>query len=419
MKTKLLCILLVTVNFFALAQTQSQTDTTTQTQSGEGKVLQFLYKKGDTSRIVSTVEEDVIVNGAFNHHAVILNRVSVTIDEVEDDVGNITATFMTSEKSSSSTGNAFSWEQDYTSVFKRNAQGIYEIGDEYFMPVVRDVPVFPEYAVSPGDTWSFQGHEAHDMRKNFNIDTPFKIPFEATYKYDGTQTDSEGRVFDVITVNYNIYYESPRSASMTREAMLYSPATTMGYSKQTLYWDNERGILDHYNEEFRIVLTTYFGDEFIFDGTAHAQTDEFTRTNTEENLQAVQEAIDELGLENVTVTQGERGLTISIENIQFLPESSVLMESEKEKLNRMAEIFAAYPNDLLITGYTALSGTTQGRKRLSEERAQSVADYLISQNVRERHSIFTEGKGAQNPVASNNTQEGRARNRRVEITFLD
>lgn len=409
MRTKLICFFLVAANFLTFAQTES----------AEGKVLRFLYKTGDTSRIVSTVEEDVIVNGVFNHHAVILNRVSVTIDEAEGDIGNITATFMTSEKSNDSSGSAFSWEQDYTSVFKRDRRGVYDIADEYFMPVVRDVPVFPDYAVSPGDTWVSEGHEAHDLRTTFGIDTPFKIPFEATYTYDGTHTDSDGKMFDVINVRYNIYYESPRPHGMSREAMLYSPASTMGYSNQTLYWDNEHGILDHYNEEFRIVITTFFGDEFIFDGTANAKTDEFTRTNTEENLQAVQEAIEQLGLENVTVTQGERGLTISIENIQFLPESSVLMDSEKEKLNRMSEIFAAYSNDLLITGYTALSGTVQGRKQLSQERAQSVAEYLISQNVRQTDSIFTEGKGAANPVATNDTAEGRARNRRVEITFLD
>lgn len=390
--------------------------------SQESKLLKFTYKDGDLTRILSTVEEDVLVNGVLDHHATILNRVSVntTVDEeTEEGYGKISANFMTSEQNSDTYGKAFSWEQNYESEFLRSSTGKYTIGDEYFMPVVRDVPIFPDYEVKPGDTWTAEGHEAHDMRQTFKMEKPFKIPFEATYTYKGTETDEHGKVFDVISVKYNIYYETPMQADMNIQELMTTPASTMGYSNQTLYWDNERGILDHYTEEFRIVLTSYFGDEYIFDGTAFAQTDEFTRTNTEENLEAIQAAVEELGLENVTVTQGELGLTISIENIQFEAESAILKKTEKDKLDKMAEIFAAYQNDLLITGYTALAGTTAGRQKLSEERAKSVADYLISQKVRPATSVFTEGKGAQNPIADNKTAEGRARNRRVEITFLD
>ena len=61
----------------------------------------------------------------------------------------------------------------------------------------------------------------------------------------------------------------------------------------------------------------------------------------------------------------------------------------------------------------------EGRKILSEERASTVAEYLIGLNVRDRFHVFTQGFGAERPVATNRTEEGKARNRRVEITIMD
>ena len=93
--------------------------------------------------------------------------------------------------------------------------------------------------------------------------------------------------------------------------------------------------------------------------------------------------------------------------------------SEKRKLEKIADILKAYKNDLLVTGHTALRGNEKARQILSGERAQSVADYLVTLGVRDSYHIFTQGKGAAEPVATNQTEEGRSRNRRVEITIMD
>ena len=113
-------------------------------------------------------------------------------------------------------------------------------------------------------------------------------------------------------------------------------------------------------------------------------------------------------------------MTLSIENIQFRPDSDILMPSERAKLDKIAQILNAYPdNDLLVTGHTALRGTKESRQQLSEERAQAVADYLIRKNVRDKYHVFTHGMGGDAPIADNRTEAGRARNRRVEITIMD
>ena len=127
-----------------------------------------------------------------------------------------------------------------------------------------------------------------------------------------------------------------------------------------------------------------------------------------------------MGIENVTVKQSDKGLTLSIENIKFKADSAVLEESEKEKLSQIARILEAYPtNDILVSGHTALAGTAKVRQKLSEQRAEAVANYLIQLGVKDRYHVFTQGFGASKPIASNNTESGKAKNRRVEITILD
>ena len=198
------------------------------------------------------------------------------------------------------------------------------------------------------------------------------------------------------------------------------PVTTRGFSDETIFWDNEKGSIDHYSESFKIFIETAAGNIFEFRGTAHAEVTEFARTNTTENISSVQKKIKELGPENVTVKPDEKGLTIAIENIQFEPDSAILLESEKIKIQQIAKILENWPdNDILVTGHTALAGTEKMRKILSEERASTVAEYLIGLNVRDRFHVFTQGFGAERPVATNRTEEGKARNRRVEITIMD
>lgn len=376
------------------------------------KELRFKYKKGDNYRILSTVSENVKVNGRFDHHAEIINRVSVRVTDTKGKSGFNEATFMTSEDSTGMAGSKFAWGDEYESKFWRDEKGVYDISDEYFMPVVRDVPVFPDYPVKIGDTWTVEGHEAHDLRRQFNIKKPFKVPFIAKYKYEKDDGDLK-----VISVQYTLYSENP--VPQNAETLQDFITSTMGYSRQTIWWDNEKGQIDHYIETFRITMDTAGGLTFDFTGTAQAEVTEFERSATEEKIAEVQKEIEKMGLENVGVEKTEKGLKLTIENIQFEPDSAILVKTEQEKLKLISEILTAYENDLLISGHTALAGSPESCQALSEERAASVADYLIKLGVRDKYHIFTQGFGARIPIASNRTEAGKAKNRRVEITILD
>ena len=394
-------------------------------QSGE-KFLRFKFKEGDNYRVLSTVNEVVKVNGKLNHNAEIVNRVSARITTIDKDGRGLNdATFVTLENSTSTDSNGtLTYGEEYESKYWRDERGIFEIGKEYFMPVVRDVPILPEKAVKPGDTWTANGHEAHDLRRSFASNEPYKVPFTAAYTYlrdeEGVSSDSkhEKKTFQVLGVKYSLFFESPVPENLL-DSIEDFPVTTMGFSNQTIWWDNEKGQIDHYSEDFRIVMETYLGNQFDFTGKAHAEVTDFQRTATDKNLAEVLEKVKDLDLQDVNVTKSEKGLTISVENIQFKPNSAVLLDSEKAKIDKIAKIIENYPNDLLISGHTALSGSAESCQILSEERADSVAKYLIKTGVRDKYHVFTQGFGARVPIASNATEAGKAKNRRVEITILD
>jgi outer membrane protein OmpA-like peptidoglycan-associated protein len=123
---------------------------------------------------------------------------------------------------------------------------------------------------------------------------------------------------------------------------------------------------------------------------------------------------------HLTATVTEEGVTISLQNIQFVADSAVLMDSEKGKLDEVAAVLKGVPGrPILVEGHTALAGTEEGRLQTSIDRAQAVAAYLVEQGARTVREITVRGHGAEKPIASNDTDEGMALNRRVEITILE
>jgi outer membrane protein OmpA-like peptidoglycan-associated protein len=86
-------------------------------------------------------------------------------------------------------------------------------------------------------------------------------------------------------------------------------------------------------------------------------------------------------------------------------------------LTKLATILNKYDDtNILLAGYTDSTGSDEYNLELSRNRAHSVADYMVIQNVNsERFSVY--GYGESDPVATNDTEGGRAQNRRVEIAI--
>ena len=99
-------------------------------------------------------------------------------------------------------------------------------------------------------------------------------------------------------------------------------------------------------------------------------------------------------------------------------ESEVLPQSYKE-LRRLQDLLEANPGMTIeLRGHTDGQGTVEFNRRLSENRAKAVADYLIGRGIDSRRITY-KGFGKSMPVDSNETAEGRRRNRRVEYRVVD
>ncbi len=99
-------------------------------------------------------------------------------------------------------------------------------------------------------------------------------------------------------------------------------------------------------------------------------------------------------------------------------DKSTIKPEGKQVLDQVAQQASSINLETIIAvGHTDSIGTVAYNQKLSERRANSVKQYLISKGV-PADRIYAEGKGKSSPVASNKTREGRAKNRRVEIEIV-
>ncbi|MCC5907449.1 MAG: OmpA family protein [Balneolaceae bacterium] len=124
-------------------------------------------------------------------------------------------------------------------------------------------------------------------------------------------------------------------------------------------------------------------------------------------------------LEGVEIQRVEEGIAISFDSgILFDFDSSTLRPEARENLRKLADIMGQDNNsNLLVVGHTDWIGDENYNLRLSERRARSAADYLVSQGI-QRQRIDIEGKGEYEPIADNETEQGRQQNRRVEVAIF-
>ena len=95
-------------------------------------------------------------------------------------------------------------------------------------------------------------------------------------------------------------------------------------------------------------------------------------------------------------------------------DSAVLTEAGQQALSAQVETIKATEGTVTIVGYTDITGNANYNIDLSQRRAKSAKQYFVEQGVCPK-KITTKGLGATNFVADNNTRQGRAQNRRIEI----
>lgn len=148
-------------------------------------------------------------------------------------------------------------------------------------------------------------------------------------------------------------------------------------------------------------------------------------------LEQIKDSIAKVMGDETKVSIGENGSIILSESILFDLGSSELKGNSTQLLNQLSRVFAAfladnsnakYVDTILISGHTDNTGGIKANRTLSTDRAHSVLNFLMDANSGQlnKYSQYfcAAGYGAARPVADNTTAEGRAANRRIEISII-
>jgi hypothetical protein len=351
------------------------------------EVFRFQYKTGQRFHIEGIVDEEVYINDLLVQRARIKNIGDLSVTRIEGERALHEGSFLFYQSSGDEKN--FILEKEYPSRFYRDIYGNYVIDEQFFMPVVRGVPTFPKTALEVGDQWRSNAWEAHDFSNVFGIENPVILPATVSYQYlENVMID--GEKIAKISINYVINYTLQYQQGTVMGTGL--PYRVVGYFNQLYFWNLDRGLPYSYRENFDYIFIMSNGDIREYVGSSKA-----TLTVTDvlsENDQVIQSIRSKLqkSIPLVEVTETPQGV-------------EVLRDFPKRKVR--------------IIGHTDSTGPEDYNLSLSMRRAKRTTEELRSRLPKLSRRITYIGMGENKPIASNETEEGRKRNRRVEIMILN
>lgn len=125
-------------------------------------------------------------------------------------------------------------------------------------------------------------------------------------------------------------------------------------------------------------------------------------------------------IRNITLKKVSKGITMTLNNIFFESGKATLnLTTSKFELDKLAGLMKENPTaKVTITGHTDNVGNADKNLLLSEQRAVAVKEYLLSKGI-PKENINTKGLGSQKPIADNTTEDGKRKNRRIEIEVAE
>ena len=337
------------------------------------------------------------------------------------------------------------------SVFKISADGKMTMISDNGYPTFRSFPSYTTEQLKPGDSWKGEGERAVDPM-NKGIFT--RIPILVRYTFEGAEVYKGENVYRIKAIwqtNYGFsnFDRDPKGDDSLRQAR--------GGHKADIIVRQSTGeailISDNVDETFTytdgtqvnlkgtITMFTEYPpaidrDKLIFALNRIAKADDkpkagkgTTGTSGTGGKSSLSEKIASSkgsgtsssgnSKNNMVFEETPAGLRLSVRDIKFKADSDEVLATEKSRLDEIAEVLKLAPNSqFLIEGHTAAVGKPQGEQTLSEQRARRIAAELSNRGIAADRFIC-KGQGGTKPVASNSTDEGRAQNRRVEITILE
>lgn len=294
-------------------------------------------------------------------------------------------------------------------------------------PSFRSFPTFPKDKIKIGDKWNATAERAVDPL-NKGIITRLPIYIQYQYTGDGKYHDEDIFILKAQwATRYGISYFDSQGDKELKSAM--------GSHKADIYVSKKTGcallVRDIVDETF----VYQDGNKINFQGFITLFTEyppaidreiiiptlnRIAKNNDDKNDDDTQkDFLKDKDVPDISYENTSRGIRLTIQNLQFKPNSSELLPGEENRLNQIAKVLKQAKNSMfLVEGHTASTGNISGEKQLSVERAYTIATELIKRGISAEKFIY-KGSGSSKPIASNETPEGMAKNRRVEITILE
>jgi outer membrane protein OmpA-like peptidoglycan-associated protein len=356
------------------------------------------------------------------------NRILLKTTKCDATSCQVGASFDTYIRFGKTTG-PFQKDKNFESSFTIRRNGKYEVPDEYIMPNLRSFPTFPEASVHVGDSWKLPAEESFDFSGE-----RIRIPVEPEYVYLGKENwkfQNHSGFADKISYTYPIFFDRVDRKNNRSNA----PVKIFGFARGMVYFNSTKGL-----PEFKTVKLSY---TFILpDGTVQEASYDIQGIyesrrglNTVEKEKFTEDVlkdliVDDLSKPNplhldqknespISVRTSEDGVTFSLDSILFDFNDSKLKPEAEEAIKRISEILKKHPDrEIRVAGHTDNIGKKEYNQKLSEDRAKSVLHELVTSHKMNEGKISFKGYGDTSPITTNDNEENRAKNRRVEITLV-
>ena len=375
----------------------------------EGPGVRFEFRLEPNEVLTVDKYQDIrIFNGLAWDSREEKNRIILRVVDRREDGAVLDGQFLTYSRSPRLTGE-FRQEQTFDSHFLIHKNGNYEVPEEYVMPNLQSLPSFPDRPLSPGDGWNAPAVETMDF-----VSVRLRLPVSVNYEYAGPAplppaANLGEQSFDLIRYRYSFRHRGAGNILQIN-----------GFSSCELWFDREAGIpvYDTNRLVYEFILADGSRQEFLFRiDSWYRKRRQVSVTDREEMVESIREHLPDSG--NLNVRQTDEGVALDLNAILFDHDSDQLTPAARAELEHVATILSRFPGrEIRISGHTDNTGTSAYNLRLSESRARTVVRALSQSNGIESRRMSYRGFGETQPIASNATPEGRARNRRVEILIV-
>lgn len=334
--------------------------------------------------------------------------------------------------------------------------------DEGF-PQLRDFPAFPDSPIKIGSRWQSEAFRSVDPkndgkrttltilvdyilsgRETWHGENAYRIKAKYATRYDKfRKTKKDDPALDSATGTHDadILVEAETGAVLLildrmDETFFYADGSSVRYKGNTAIFTDYPVLMDRGTliaKAADLGNTGSTSDGTLQNGTRHenpkpessdAKIIETVPTATADAAKTVTD-IGEIAEKDSSaknafaVEETPQGVRLSVRDLRFAADSDSILPGETWRLDAIAKaLLLVKDGHYLVEGHTASVGKATGEKTLSVQRAKKVVDELVSRGLRAEQFIYA-GYGGTKPIADNATAEGRAQNRRVEITIME